>query len=88
MFKAAIKCDFCGVVQEIDGGETPSGWATVGSIITIKGTVQGPNGDDYRRIRNELRKKFVKTHICVACVELTVNGKTSIKIGMEQPLCH
>ena len=89
MLVAAIKCDFCKCTVEISptkgsSAEMPDGWATIGSIITIKGTPQGPKGNAYRERRDALRKKIHKQHCCIDCVELISTGRNSIKIGMGE----
>ncbi len=89
MLVAAIKCDFCSKTVEIsptkgNATEIPDGWATIGSIISIKGTPQGERGKAYRERRDSLRKRFKKSHCCLDCIELILTGKNSMKIEMGE----
>lgn len=79
MIVTALKCDFCKKVLEVD--DLPDGWATITSMVTIRGTHHGTRGKIYRDRRDAIRAKVKKMHMCDDCIEATLTGKISLKIG-------
>ena len=77
MIVTAIKCDQCRKVSEVK--EVPEGWATVGSIVRIRGT-QHNDRKGFKKRRDALASIIPVTHVCPDCIEILLTGKVSLKI--------
>ena len=87
MIATALKCDSCGLMNEMrgkDATQRPEGWATIAPMVRISGTPHSEEyGKDFRRRRDKLKELIQPMHMCPDCVEELATGKKSIKLVVK-----